>query len=203
MFPISISDFDSRFRDSAVSRFRDFMISRFRDFTITRFRDFAIPQFRYSLISRFHDFAIPQVRDSANARFPFRDFAISRFRDFLNDRGGPGLRPYTVRPAEHGNSRIINTSYVCIRVYKPTVVNKHTCYTGALYVMRAKMRHSLERLYSHLGANNNHLDNSNAQLAVLFSSIILFSFAFSVVRYTYQLCLGTNIHTIVCQLGRN
>jgi len=78
MFPISISDSNSRFRDSAIPRFCDIAIPRFFAFAIPRFR--------------------------------FRDFAIliSRFCDFLDNRGflGPGLRPYTERPAEHGNSRL-------------------------------------------------------------------------------------------------
>ena len=110
MFPISVSDFNSRFHDFAIPRFRDSAISRFRDFTIPRFRDFAIPQFRDSLISRFHDFAIPQVHDSANARFQFRDFAISRFRDFLDDRGGPRLRPYPI-PCDPRSTEILVKIY--------------------------------------------------------------------------------------------
>ena len=57
-------------------RFRGSKILRFRDFC-----DFASPQF--------HDFAI----------------LISRFRFGSAPSLLPELRPYTVRPAEHGNSR--------------------------------------------------------------------------------------------------
>ena len=39
------------------------------------------------------------------SRFRNFDFAISRFLGRY--RGGPGLRPCTVRPAEHGNSRLL------------------------------------------------------------------------------------------------
>ena len=89
-FPISI-------RDAAISRFRDFAIPRFCDFAIPRFRDSAIPCFWVCFFFRFHDSAIPV------SRFRNFDFTISRFLGRY--RGGPGLRPYTVRPAEHGNSR--------------------------------------------------------------------------------------------------
>jgi len=92
MFPIPLSDSNSRFRNFAILRvFREFVIWRFRNFAIPPFRDFANPQFRDSRISPFRDFTIPRLRDFAVLLIPlvrdygfsqFCDSAIPRFRDF-------------------------------------------------------------------------------------------------------------------------
>ena len=74
MFPISISDSNSRFSNFAISRFRIFAMRQFHNSVVSRFRefDFAIPGFLYYVLSR--DWAISISR--------FRVFAISQFRNF-------------------------------------------------------------------------------------------------------------------------
>ena len=108
------SYFDFRFRFKISIPIRDSAISRFHDSALSTLHDFAIPRLRDSAISRFRNFVISQFRDFAILISRFRDFdcAISQFLSLLQ-----GLRPYTVRPAEHGNSRLTDSTFPCCCVY--------------------------------------------------------------------------------------
>ena len=60
----------------------------------------SISDFQFELTWHVSDFCFRFQFAIPISRFRDSDFG---FRDFSDGMGGPGLRPYTVRPAEHGN----------------------------------------------------------------------------------------------------